>query len=75
MKPSQEPSQEFVALVEASRARCLWFLRPDDLPGDRDLQFQTLDLIKRYGTRDDYVRARRLEEWLRQSSSAAFSVS
>lgn len=68
-------SQEFRELVDGARTRCLWFLAPDDLPGERGLQLETLDLIKRYGTREDYVRARRLEQWLRQHSSAAFSVS
>ena len=68
-------SEEFVDLVETARGRCLWFFAADDLPAERDLQLETLDLIKRYGTRDDYVRARRLEQWLRQNSSAAFSVS
>lgn len=68
-------SSEFVELVEAARGRCLWFFAPDDLPAERDLQIQTLDLIKRYGNREDYLRARRLEEWLRRNSSAAFSIS
>ena len=70
-----EASREFVELVEGSRSRCLWFFSTDDLPAERQLQLETLDLIKRYGNRDDYVRARRLEKWLRQNSSAAFSVS
>jgi len=68
-------SQEFVDLVEAARRRCLWFFVDDHLPVERELQFDTLKLIKRYGNRDDYVRARRLEQWLRHHSSAAFSVS
>ena len=68
-------SEEFVELVEAARHRCLWFFVADDLPAERDLQIETLDLIKRYGNRDDYIRARRLEQWLQQYSSAAFSVS
>ncbi len=68
-------SQEFVDLVKAARRRCLWYFAADDLPAERDLQLDTLQLIKRYGNRDDYVRARRLEQWLRQHSSAAFSVS
>ena len=68
-------SQEFVDLVQAARRRCLWYFAGDDLPAQRDLQLDTLQLIKRYGNRDDYVRARRLEQWLRQHSSAAFSVS
>ena len=68
-------SQEFVDLVQAARSRCLWYFTADDLPAERDLQLDTLQLIKRYGNRDDYVRARRLEQWLRQHSSAAFSVS
>jgi|SoiMethySBSTD1v2_1073268.scaffolds.fasta_scaffold1376960_2 hypothetical protein len=67
-------SQDFVDLVRTARRRCLWYF-VDDLPAERDLQLDTLELIKRYGNRDDYVKARRLEQWLRQHSSAAFSVS
>ena len=68
-------SEEFVELVAATRSRCLWFFAADHLPAERDLQLETLGLIKRYGNRDDYVKARRLEQWLRRNSSAAFSVS
>jgi hypothetical protein len=68
-------SEEFVDLVQGARRRCLWYFTADDLPAERDLQLETLELIKRYGNRDDYVRARRLEQWLRQNSSVAFSVS
>jgi hypothetical protein len=69
-------SQELVVdLVQAARRRCLWYFASDDLPAERDLQLDTLELIKRYGNRNDYVRARRLEQWRRQHSSAAFSVS
>lgn len=76
MTESQElVDQEFLKLVHAARRRCLWYFSSDGLPAERDLQLDTLQLIKRYGNRDDYVRARRLEQWLRQHSSAAFSVS
>ncbi|HET9767708.1 MAG TPA: hypothetical protein VFS60_12715 [Thermoanaerobaculia bacterium] len=68
-------SQDFVDLVQTARRRCLWYFVADDLPAERDLQLDTLELIKRYGNRDDFVKARRLEQWLRQHSSAAFSVS
>jgi hypothetical protein len=68
-------SEEFVDLVQTARHRCLWFFAAEDLPAARDPQLETLELIKRYGNRDDYIRARRLEQWLRQNSSAAFSVS
>lgn len=68
-------SQSFVELVESARLRCLWFLADGDPPAERELQLETLELIKRYGTRDDYVRARELETWLRQNSNAAFCVS
>jgi hypothetical protein len=68
-------SDEFVELVESARRRCLWYFAADDMPAERSLQLETLELIKRYGNRDDYIRARRLEQWLRQNSSAALSVS
>ena len=68
-------SEEFVDLVRSSRSRCLWFTDPDHLPTDREAQLELLRLIQRYGTREDYVRARRLRQWLSQRSSATFSVS
>jgi hypothetical protein len=70
-----DASRDFVDLVADARQRCLWFYGENVLPAERELQITTLELIKRYGNRDDYIRARRLEEWLRQNSNAAFSVS
>jgi hypothetical protein len=48
-------SDEF---VESARRRCLWYFAADDLPAERSHQLETLELIERYGNRDDYVRAR-----------------
>ncbi len=68
-------SKDFVDLVRSSRARCLWFTDPDHLPSEREAQLELLRLVERYGTREQYARARRLRQWLSQSSSATFSVS
>ncbi len=68
-------SREFVELVSQSRVSCLWFTAPDRVPTSRSQQLTILQLVERYGNRDQFVRARRLRHWLLQNSKAAFSVS
>jgi hypothetical protein len=70
-----DPSQEFEDLIARCRERCLWFVAPDRLPAERELQLYFLDCIERYGNRDDFVQARKLKQWLSQHSSARFVVS
>ena len=70
-----EPSREFVELVARCRSTCLWFLARDKLPTEREAQLYSLDCVERYGNREDYVRARRLKQWLLRHSSEAFVVS
>ena len=74
MAPAAE-SEEYVRLIEECRIRCLWFLAPDAMPEGREEQLFTLDCVQRYGRRDDYIRARRLKDWLSRHSSEAFAVS
>ena len=45
------------------------------MPTDRATQIELLKLVERYGTRAEFVEAKRLREWLSQSSNAAFSGS
>jgi hypothetical protein len=70
-----DPSQEFVELIASCRTTCLWFLDPDVLPAERELQLYTLDCVERYGNREDFIRARRLKQWLLQNSNEAFVIS
>ena len=62
-------TQEAVrTLVEEYRHRCFWFLRPDFVPRTRDEMIRALGYIKRYGDREGYLRAERIERWLSQPS-------
>lgn len=60
---------ELRALVDEYRARCLWFLRPDLYPEDREHALRVLGHIETHGDREGFVRAGRLREWLSPSSS------
>ena len=51
-------------LVEEYRDQCLWFLRQDFIPRDREEILHVLDLIERYGDRSGFERAQRLRQWL-----------
>lgn len=68
-------SEEFVHLINQCRDTCLWFMSTKEMPSGRKAQFLALDCIERYGSRDDFVRARRLRQWLLQHSNEAFVVS
>jgi hypothetical protein len=58
-------------LIDAYRARCLWFLRPDYYPATPDERLRVLDLIERRGDREGFRKAAALRQWLLQNSSAA----
>ena len=75
MESREASSGVFVELIEECRSHCLWFAPPGVMPADRESQLAVLRLVERYGTRDEYVRAKRLTAWLLQNSSEAFSVS
>lgn len=73
--PEAQKAAEYMALIEECRAHCLWFLAPDAIPTGRDEQILILDYVERYGRRDEFLRARRLKQWLSQHSNEAFAVS
>lgn len=68
-------SEDFQNLVGQCREHCLWFTSEDHSPSTRAAQIEILRLIERYGTRDDFIRAKRLRIWLLHNSSVTFSVS
>jgi hypothetical protein len=75
METGRKPTeQELVAaihhLVERERAQCLWFWRPDYLPNDHAAMERALKYIEQRGTRSTFIEARRLRQWLSQSTSA-----
>ena len=66
--------KEVNALIDQYRARCLWFLREDDYPVDREDMLRTLDYIKRYGDLEAFHRASTLAAWLSTPSSGRSAV-
>lgn len=62
---------ELHALVDEYRTRCLWFLRPDLYPEDREQALRVLRHIERHGDRDGFIRAARIKRWLSPTSSEA----
>jgi len=68
-------SESFQDLVERCRDHCLWFTPADRMPTSRVAQIELLRLIERYGTRDEFVKAKKLRTWLLRNTSEAFSVS
>lgn len=61
--------QAILQLVEANRARCLWFASPDYLPATDAERLRALQHIERHGDLRAFVRARELRDWLLQPSS------
>jgi len=57
------------ALINENRVRCLWFLREDFLPEDRDGLVRAMKYIEQRGDRETYIKARRIREWLSRNSS------
>jgi hypothetical protein len=57
------------ALIEANRARCLWFLREDFLPEDPAGLIRAMQYIERRGDRKTYIEARTIREWLLRNSN------
>ncbi len=56
-------------LVEANRARCLWFASLDYLPATDAERLRALQHVERHGNRQAFVRARELRDWVLQLSS------
>ena len=62
-------------LVDTYRDRCLWFLRTDYYPTDRQDVMRTLDYIRRYGDREAFRKAGELYQWLSPDSSRPSAAS
>jgi hypothetical protein len=76
MKPSDEDlHRQINQLVDTYRDRCLWFLRADYYPTEREDMLRTLDYIRRYGDREAFRRAGELYQCLSQDSSKPSAVS
>jgi hypothetical protein len=59
------------ALVDETRVRCLWYLRPDYYPTSDAARLRVLASIERHGDRATARRAAALRQWLSQHSSGA----
>jgi hypothetical protein len=76
MDPTDEDlRQQINRLVDAYRDRCLWFLRADYYPVDRQDMLRTLDYIRRYGDREAFRKAGELIQWLSPDSNKPSAVS
>ena len=56
------------ALIRQYKDQCLWFMREDYLPTDRAGLLRSMRSIENNGTREAYVQARNIEQWLLQDS-------
>jgi len=66
--------QQVNHLVDVYRNQCLWFLRADYYPSNREDMMRVLDYIKRYGDREAFRQAGELCQWLSHDSSGPFAV-
>jgi hypothetical protein len=57
------------ALVDAQRARCLWFLQKDYDPVTLEETLSVLRQIERHGDLDAFKHAAQLRQWLSPTSS------
>lgn len=57
------------ALIVENRVTCLWFLREDYLPEDREGLVRAMTYIERRGNRETYIKARKIREWLSRNFS------
>jgi len=65
----REMEEAVVQLVEANRARCLWFASIDYLPATDAERLRALQHVERHGNRQAFVRARELRDWVLQLSN------
>lgn len=70
-----DESFQYVELIKECRMQCLWFLKPDRIPAEREAQLYALDCVERYGDRAAFIQARKLKQWLSQHSNEAFAIS
>jgi len=64
-------AEKLTPLVNKYRSRCLWFLREDFIPASLEEALLVLNSLEKYGDREAFIEARRIREWLSQTSSAA----
>ena len=64
-----EREAEIRALIDAQRARCLWFLEKDYYPATLEEKLRVLGYIERHGDLAAYHRAAPLRQWLSRHSS------
>jgi len=70
MNPINDDSfRQINQLVDEYRDRCLWFLRADYYPTDRQDALRALDYIRRYGDREAFRKAGELYQWLLLNSN------
>lgn len=62
-------------LVEACRARCLWYLRPDYRPTTDQERIAVLEAIQERCSLEEFKRAGVLKAWLSRRSSDASASS
>ena len=68
--PTRREIEEAVTqLIEANRARCLWFAPVDYLPATDEERLHALQHIERHGNRQAFVRARELRDWVLLATS------
>ncbi len=75
IRTASEAAAAVEQLVNAYRARCLWFLRPDYYPATDSERLLVLRHIEQHGDREAYRRAAAIRQWLSRNSSAASAVS
>jgi hypothetical protein len=76
MNPMDEDLRRRInRLVDTYRDRCLWFLRADYYPTDRQEALRTLDYIRRYGDREAFRQAGELYQCLSPDSSRPSAAS
>jgi len=63
-------SERLAPLVARYRSSCLWFLREDFVPTTAREALLVLDCLEKHGDREAFIEARRVREWLSQTSSA-----
>jgi hypothetical protein len=66
-----EREAEIRALIDAQRARCLWFLEKDYYPATLEETLRVLRHIERNGDLDAFKRAGQLRQWLSPTTNAA----
>ncbi|HMB54395.1 MAG TPA: hypothetical protein VKU40_13835, partial [Thermoanaerobaculia bacterium] len=65
----REVDAELRQLTDDYRVQCLWFLRRDLYPADREQALRVLRYIETHGDREGFIRAARLRRWLSPTSS------